>query len=32
MLLFTATTLLSAFLLYDCYRSPHHLLGPSSNQ
>ncbi|CAN1824530.1 hypothetical protein LINPERHAP1_LOCUS30805 [Linum perenne] len=32
MLLFAAITLLSAFLLCHCYRSPHHLLGPSRNR
>ncbi|CAN1862109.1 Probable amino acid permease 7 [Linum perenne] len=32
MMLFAAITLLSAFLLCDCYRSPHHLLGPSRNR
>ncbi|CAN1799026.1 Probable amino acid permease 7 [Linum perenne] len=30
-LLFAAITLLSAFLLCDCYRSPHYLFGPSRN-
>ncbi|CAN1354093.1 Probable amino acid permease 7, partial [Linum perenne] len=32
MMLFAAITLLSAFLLCDCYRSPHYLVGPSRNR
>ncbi|CAL1404770.1 unnamed protein product [Linum trigynum] len=32
MVMFAAVTLVSAFLLCDCYRSPHPLLGPSRNR